>query len=100
MHVRHRPEIVSLRMNEDEAVSPLEKTAKFLSPKEFYETMQEEETVILDARNDYEYDLGHFRGAIRPDIETFRDLPDWIRENKDKLEGKKSAHLLYRWHPL
>ncbi|GAA0431412.1 rhodanese-related sulfurtransferase [Lentibacillus halophilus] len=89
MHVRHRPEIVSLKMNEDEAVSPLEKTATFLSPKEFYDAMQDEETVILDARNDYEYDLGHFRGAIRPDIETFRDLPDWIRENKDQLKDKK-----------
>ncbi|HLS08142.1 rhodanese-related sulfurtransferase [Lentibacillus sp.] len=89
MHVRHRPEIVSLKLNEDEAVSPLEKTAKFLSPKEFYEAMQDEETVILDARNDYEYDLGHFRGAIKPDIETFRELPNWIRENKDKLKDKK-----------
>ncbi|SFE50950.1 UPF0176 protein [Lentibacillus persicus] len=89
MHVRHRSEIVSLKLNEDEDVSPLEKTAKFLSPKEFYEAMQDEETVILDARNDYEYDLGHFRGAIRPDIEAFRELPDWIRENKDQLKGKK-----------
>ena len=25
-------------------------------------------------RNDYEYDLGHFRGAIRPDIRNFREL--------------------------
>ncbi|GGJ90649.1 UPF0176 protein YbfQ [Lentibacillus kapialis] len=89
MHVRHRSEIVSLKLNEEEDVSPLEKTAKFLSPKEFYEAMQDEETVILDARNDYEYDLGHFRGAIRPDIETFRELPDWIRENKDQLQDKK-----------
>jgi len=89
MHVRHRPEIVSLKLNEDEDVSPMEKTAKFLSPKEFYEAMQDEKTIILDARNDYEYDLGHFRGAIRPEIEAFRELPDWIRENKDQLKDKK-----------
>ncbi|TFJ92334.1 rhodanese-related sulfurtransferase [Lentibacillus salicampi] len=89
MHVRHRPEIVSLKLNEDENVSPMEKTAAFLSPEEFYQAMQDEETVILDARNDYEYDLGHFRGAIRPDIETFRELPGWIRENKDQLKDKK-----------
>ncbi|WP_010529358.1 rhodanese-related sulfurtransferase [Lentibacillus jeotgali] len=89
MHVRHRPEIVSLKLTEDEDINPMENTAKFLSPKEFYEAMQDEETVILDARNDYEYDLGHFRGAIRPDIEAFRELPDWIRENKDQLKDKK-----------
>ncbi|SFB04859.1 UPF0176 protein [Lentibacillus halodurans] len=87
MHVRPRPEIVSLKL--DDAVSPLEKTANFLSPKEFNEAMKNENTVILDARNDYEYDLGHFRGAIRPDIETFRELPEWVRENKDKLKDKK-----------
>ena len=51
---------------------------------------EDEDTVILDARNDYEFDLGHFRGAIRPDITRFRDLPDWIRENKDRLDGKTS----------
>ena len=52
--------------------------------------MEDDETIILDARNDYEFDLGHFRGAIRPDITRFRDLPNWIRENKDQLEGKTS----------
>ena len=52
--------------------------------------LEDENTVILDARNDYEFDLGHFRGAVRPDITRFRDLPDWIRENKDQLDGKTS----------
>ena len=33
--------------------------------------------------------LGHFRGAVRPEIENFRDLPEWIRENKEQFEGKK-----------
>ena len=44
---------------------------------------------VIDARNDYEYDLGHFRGAIRPNITRFRDLPDWIKENKDQFMDKK-----------
>ncbi|MFP3514448.1 rhodanese-like domain-containing protein, partial [Peribacillus sp. SIMBA_075] len=61
----------------------------YLEPKEFYKLMQDQDTVVIDARNDYEYDLGHFRGAVRPDVETFRDLPEWIRENKEQFEGKK-----------
>ncbi|MBD1406763.1 hypothetical protein ID772_00005, partial [Staphylococcus aureus] len=44
-----------------------------------------DDTVIIDARNDYEFDLGHFRGAIRPNITRFRDLPDWIKENKASI---------------
>ncbi|HLQ70219.1 MAG TPA: rhodanese-related sulfurtransferase [Bacillota bacterium] len=87
MHVRHRPELVTLRLEDD--IDPKQTTGKHLSPEEFHEAMQDENTVILDARNDYEYDLGHFRGAIRPDIETFRELPEWVRENKDLIEGKR-----------
>jgi len=87
MHVRPRAELVTLRLEDD--INPHQITGKYLSPKEFYEAMKDENTVVLDARNDYEFDLGHFRGAIRPDIETFRDLPDWVRENKQQFEGKK-----------
>ncbi|MEH7222642.1 rhodanese-related sulfurtransferase [Bacillus sp. JJ1566] len=87
MHVRPRPELVNLSLEDD--INPLELTGNYLSPKEFFEKMQDQNTVILDARNTYEFDLGHFRGAIRPDVETFRDLPQWVRENKDMLEGKK-----------
>ncbi|WP_409275180.1 rhodanese-related sulfurtransferase [Neobacillus sp. SCS-31] len=87
MHVRPRTELVTLRLEDD--VDPNELTGNYLEPKEFFKAMQDPETVVIDARNDYEYDLGHFRGAIRPDIKAFRDLPDWIRENKDQFEGKK-----------
>ncbi|WP_110928946.1 oxygen-dependent tRNA uridine(34) hydroxylase TrhO [Bacillus massiliglaciei] len=87
MHVRPRPELVTLRLEDD--VDPHETTGRYLSPKEFYEQMQDENTIVLDARNDYEYDLGHFRGAIKPDIKNFRELPEWVRENKEMFEGKK-----------
>ncbi|WP_373895082.1 rhodanese-related sulfurtransferase [Virgibacillus sp. CBA3643] len=87
MHVRPRNELVSLRLEED--INPLQTTGDHLSPQEFYEAMQDKDTVVLDARNDYEYDLGHFRGAIRPDIEAFRELPKWVQENKHLIEGKR-----------
>lgn len=87
MFVRHRKEIVTLRLDED--VNPNQLTGKHLKPKEFFEAMQKEDTVVIDARNDYEYDLGHFRGAVRPDIKTFKELPQWIKENKEDFEGKK-----------
>ncbi|CQR48299.1 Thiosulfate sulfurtransferase GlpE [Paraliobacillus sp. PM-2] len=87
MHVRPRPELVTLRLEND--INPKETTGNYLTPKEFYEAMRDENTVVIDARNDYEYDLGHFRGAIRPDIHTFRELPEWIEENKEQFEDKK-----------
>jgi len=87
MKVRYRPELVTLRLEDD--VDPNVLTGKHLKPKEFFAEIQKEDTVVIDARNDYEYDLGHFRGAVRPDILNFRDLPQWIRENKKAFEGKK-----------
>ncbi|MEK4426133.1 oxygen-dependent tRNA uridine(34) hydroxylase TrhO [Solibacillus sp. FSL K6-1523] len=86
MHVRPRPELVHLGLEAD--VNPHELTGRYLSPEQFLEEMQDENTVVLDVRNTYEYDVGHFRGAIRPDVENFRDTPEWVRENKELFEGK------------
>ncbi|ARK29870.1 oxygen-dependent tRNA uridine(34) hydroxylase TrhO [Halalkalibacter krulwichiae] len=87
MHVRHREELVTLRLEDD--VNPMETTGNYLKPSEFFEAMQDPDTVVIDARNDYEYELGHFRGAIKPEIKNFRELPDWIKQNRDMFEGKK-----------
>lgn len=91
MKVKYRPEIVSLHLGEANDIDPLQTTGKYLEPKEFREALLDEDTVVLDTRNDYEYDLGHFRGAIRPDIRNFRDLPQWVRDNKEKFMDKKVA---------
>lgn len=85
--IKIKPEIVNLNLDED--VNPNEITGKHLSPKEWLEAMQKDDVVILDARNTYEYDLGHFKNAIRPEIETFRELPEWIRNNFAQYKDKK-----------
>ncbi len=87
LKVKVKPEIVHLNLEDD--VDPNALTGKHLSPKEFFEAMQDDDVIILDARNTYEYDLGHFRNAIRPDIETFRELPGWVRENLSQHKDKK-----------
>ncbi|MHC5247825.1 oxygen-dependent tRNA uridine(34) hydroxylase TrhO [Enterococcus sp. LJL90] len=87
MFVRPRKEIVSLNLEDD--VDPNQMTGQYLEPKEFKAALLDENTVVIDARNDYEYDLGHFRGAIRPDIRNFRELPQWIRDNKEEFMEKR-----------
>lgn len=87
MHVRPREELVTLRL--EDPINPQDLTGEYLSPQDFYKAMKAEDTVILDTRNDYEYDVGHFRGAIRPDIRSFRDLPQWVQENRHLLENKR-----------
>ena len=88
MHVRYRPEIVSLELGEDD-LNPNDITGDYLDPVEFRQALEDENTIVLDARNDYEYDLGHFRGAIRPEIRNFRELPQWIKDNKEAFMDKR-----------
>ncbi len=85
--VRPRAELVTFRLEED--INPNQLTGKRLKPKEFLEALQHEDVVILDGRNHYEYDVGHFRGAIRPEVESFREFPEWIRENLSQFKDKK-----------
>ena len=87
MFVRPREEIVALNLEDD--IDPHQTTGQYLSPKEFHQAIMDEDTVVLDTRNDYEYDLGHFKGAIRPDIRNFRELPQWVIDNKDKFMEKR-----------
>jgi UPF0176 protein len=87
MHVRVKPELVNFRLDED--VNPKELTGEYLEPAEFYERLRDPNTIIIDARNDYEHNVGHFKGAIKPDIHNFRELPKWIQDNKSLLEGKR-----------
>jgi UPF0176 protein len=87
LFVRPRKELVALHLEED--IDPRQLTGNYLEPQAFREALLDEDTVVIDARNDYEYDLGHFRGAIRPEIHNFRELPAWIRENKEQFMDKK-----------
>ncbi|WP_202079820.1 rhodanese-related sulfurtransferase [Caldalkalibacillus salinus] len=86
MHVRARDEIVTFRVD---GVNPVKKTGKYYTPKEWRELLQRDDVIVLDGRNDYEYDIGHFRGAIRPEVKAFRDFPKWIKENLQDKKDKK-----------
>jgi UPF0176 protein len=87
MFVRARDEIVTLHSEYE--IDPNVETGRYLMPEEFLKAMTDENTVIIDARNEYEYDLGHFRNAIRPDVRTFKEFPGWVKKNLDVMKGKK-----------
>ena len=60
-----------------------------LKAKEFNEMLANPDTICVDMRNHYESEIGHFDGAITPDVDTFRDSLDIIEENlKDNKEDK------------
>lgn len=87
MFVRPRKSIITLKSEDD--VNPQELTGKYLSPVEFYEALQDENTIVVDGRNDYEYEIGHFRNAIRPEVKNFKEFPKWIDENLSEYKDKR-----------
>lgn len=58
--------------------------------KTFNELIEDENTILVDMRNHYESEIGHFKNAITPDVDTFRDSLDLIEQDlKDHKEDKK-----------
>jgi UPF0176 protein len=56
----------------------------------FNELIEDPNTVLVDMRNHYESEIGHFKNAITPDVDTFRDSLDIIEaELKNHKEDKK-----------
>ena len=73
-----REEIVSLHV---EDVDP-KHGGQHLEPEEWREVMEsDEEYVMIDVRNNYESKVGHFKGAITPDLDNFYDFPKWLDES-------------------
>lgn len=52
-----------------------------MQPSEWRKLMEsEEDYVMIDVRNNYESKVGHFEGAVQPDVENFFDFPKWLDE--------------------
>jgi UPF0176 protein len=51
----------------------LNKSGKHLNATEFNDLVEKPETLLVDMRNHYESEIGHFEGAILPDVDSFRE---------------------------
>ena len=62
-----------------------------LSPMEFHDLVDRDETVVIDMRNHYESEVGHFETAVCPDVDTFREEIDMV---VDQFSHKKDEKIL------
>lgn len=65
---------------------------KHLSAEEFNHLTSDPNTILIDMRNHYETEVGHFKGAITPDVDTFRDSLPLIEE--DILKGHEDQNIV------
>jgi UPF0176 protein len=88
LKVKIKQEIVSLRAG-DIDINNLK--GRYIETKDWDEFIRQEDVVVIDTRNDYEVEVGCFKNAIDPKTETFRQFPQWVERNMDKLHNKKIA---------
>ena len=64
-----------------------------VSPQDWRELIKAPDVELLDNRNSFEYRLGHFEGAIDPQVANFRDFPAYVRVHAPqwKAQGKRVA---------
>jgi UPF0176 protein len=83
--VRHK--IVADGLNDD--TFDVTNKGVHLNAKAFNAILDDPNTIVVDFRNHYESEIGHFKGAITPDVETFREsLPIINDQLKDYKEDK------------
>lgn len=86
MLVRLKKEIISFGM---ESIRPANYTSPKIAATELKRWLDEGRAVtLLDTRNDYEVKLGTFKGALVPDIHTFREFPEAVRKLPVELKDQ------------
>jgi UPF0176 protein len=86
MLVRIKREIISFGM---ESIRPANYTSPKIPAAELKRWLDEGRPVtLLDTRNDYEVKLGTFKGALIPNINTFREFPDAVRKLPEELKDQ------------
>ena len=88
LKVRLKKEIVTMGVpNVDPSVS----VGTYVAPKDWNALISDPETLVIDARNEFEAEIGTFESAINPKTASFSDLPQWLEEHRTELENKKVA---------
>lgn len=86
--VKLKKEIVTLGV---ENIDPTQVVGTYVKPEAWNQLIESEEVLVIDTRNDYEIQIGAFKGAVNPKTNTFREFPEFVKENLDPNRHKKIA---------
>jgi len=88
MKVKLKKEIVTLGAPE---ANPNVCVGEYIDPQDWNALISDPDVLLLDTRNDYEYEVGTFKGAVNPDTHSFREFPEFVQKNVDPARHKKVA---------
>ena len=88
LKVKVRDKIVADGLNDD--TFDVTNKGIHVNAEMFNDLIEDENTVLVDMRNHYESEIGHFKNAVTPDVDTFRESLDIIEDDlKAHKEDKK-----------
>lgn len=87
LKIKLKEEIVTIG---DTTIDPVKQSGKYIDPEDWNSLINDDETILIDTRNDYECAIGTFKNAINPKTVKFRDFPEWVKNQNFSPEDKKN----------
>ncbi|MBP0022128.1 MAG: rhodanese-related sulfurtransferase [Cyanobacteria bacterium SBLK] len=88
LKVKLKREIVTFGVPE---ANPSDRVGTYIDPQEWNAIITHPDVTVIDTRNDYEVDIGTFKGANNPQTRSFREFPDYVRTHLDPEKQPKVA---------
>jgi UPF0176 protein len=88
LKVKLKKEIVTLGVSN---IDPTFSSGTYVKSADWNELINDPDVVLIDTRNNYEFEIGSFKGSINPNTETFRQFPAYTKNNLEKYRDKKIA---------
>ena len=85
LKVKIKNEIVTMGINN---IKPTIHAGKYVNYDQWNKLLNDEDTILIDTRNDYEYSIGTFKNSINPETSNFREFPKWVKKQKFTEEIK------------
>jgi UPF0176 protein len=86
--VKLKREIVTMGV---EGIDPRRKVGTHVDAKDWNALISQPDVLLIDTRNDYEVEIGSFKGAVNPHTETFREFPSYVEQHLDPGKHRKIA---------
>ena len=86
--VKLKKEIVTMGV---EDIDPNDIVGTYVKPEDWNALIADPDVLLVDTRNDYEVQIGSFKNALNPKTESFREFPEFAKQNLDPSKHKKVA---------
>lgn len=86
--VKLKKEIVTMGV---EGIDPARSVGTYVRPEDWNALISDPDVLLVDTRNQYEVEIGSFKGAVNPATETFREFPEYAKQQLDPGKHRKIA---------